>query len=100
MQYEFIESSIFTKMVHDYLSDEDYAAFQQFLLEHPDAGDVVCGSGGVRKVRWGWQVERRSGLLLHTQPTWADSAVGDLCQKCACQHSWRIVETNQRGARP
>jgi len=28
MQYEFIESSIFTKMVHDYLSDEDYAAFQ------------------------------------------------------------------------
>jgi hypothetical protein len=52
MQYMFIESTLFTKMVHDYLSDEDYAAFQQFLLEHPDAGDVVRGSGGVRKVRW------------------------------------------------
>ena len=30
MQFEFIESSIFAKMVHDYLSDEDYAAFQHF----------------------------------------------------------------------
>ena len=52
MQYEFIESSLFTKMVYDYLSEEDYTAFQQFLLEQPDAGDLIKGSGGVRKVRW------------------------------------------------
>lgn len=52
MRYEFIESSLFSKMVYDYLSEDDYAAFQQFLLEHPEAGDVVRGSGGVRKVRW------------------------------------------------
>jgi hypothetical protein len=35
-------------MVYDYLSEEDYIAQQQFLLEHPEAGDVVRGSGGVR----------------------------------------------------
>ena len=51
MQYEFIESSLFSKMVFDYLTEEEYTAFQQFLLEHPEAGDVVKGSGGVRKVR-------------------------------------------------
>jgi len=28
------------------------AAFQQFLLEQPEAGNVIKGSGGVRKVRW------------------------------------------------
>lgn len=61
MQYEFIESSIFTKLVHDYLSEEDYTAFQQFLLEHPDAGDVVRGSGGVRKVRWARAGAGKSG---------------------------------------
>jgi hypothetical protein len=61
MQYEFIESSIFTKMVHDYLSDEDYAAFQQFLLVNPESGDVVRGSGGVRKIRWARSGEGKSG---------------------------------------
>lgn len=52
MRYEFIESSLFSRMVYDYLSESDYLAFQQFLLENPEAGDVVQGSGGVRKVRW------------------------------------------------
>ena len=32
MQYEFIESGLFTKMVYDYLSEADYTAFQQFLM--------------------------------------------------------------------
>lgn len=36
MQYEFIESSLFAKMVYDYLSEDDYTAFQQFLLEQPE----------------------------------------------------------------
>jgi len=49
---QFIESSLFSKMVYDYFSEDDYTAFQQFLLEHPQAGDVVQGSGGVRKLRW------------------------------------------------
>jgi mRNA-degrading endonuclease RelE of RelBE toxin-antitoxin system len=61
MQYAFIESSMFTKMVYDYLSEDDYVAFQQFLLEHPEAGDVVRGSGGVRKVRWARAGTGKSG---------------------------------------
>ena len=52
MHYEFIESNLFSKMVYDYLTEAEYTAFQQFLLEQPDAGDLVRGSGGVRKVRW------------------------------------------------
>ena len=52
MRYQFVESSLFTKMVYDYLSESDYIALQQHLLEHPDAGDLVKGSGGVRKLRW------------------------------------------------
>ncbi len=61
MRYEFIESSLFTKMVYDYLTEEDYTAFQHFLLENPEAGDVVKGSGGVRKVRWARPGAGKSG---------------------------------------
>lgn len=52
MRHEFIESSLFAKLVYDYLTEDDYTAFQKFLMEQPDAGDVVRGSGGVRKLRW------------------------------------------------
>jgi len=61
MRYQFVESSLFTKMVCDYLSESDYIALQQFLLENPDAGDVVKGSGGVRKLRWGREGTGKSG---------------------------------------
>lgn len=48
----FIESAIFTADVRELLSDEDYAALQLHLVSHPDAGDVIQGTGGLRKVRW------------------------------------------------
>ena len=50
---EFIESPIFTKLINDYFrDDEDYAIFQDYLVEQPEAGDLIPGSGGLRKVRW------------------------------------------------
>ena len=57
----FVESSLFTKQVHDYLTDDDYRIFQTFLAVSPDAGDVVRGSGGVRKVRWNRRGTGKSG---------------------------------------
>lgn len=47
----FIESKLVTSLVGQYLSDDEYAALQQALAENPDAGDVIRGSGGVRKLR-------------------------------------------------
>jgi len=35
-----------------YLTDEEYRGLQNYLLQKPDAGDLIKGSGGVRKVRW------------------------------------------------
>jgi mRNA-degrading endonuclease RelE of RelBE toxin-antitoxin system len=48
----FIETPIFTADVQELLSDEDYAAVQQFLVTQPNAGDVIAGTGGLRKIRW------------------------------------------------
>ncbi|MBI4630447.1 MAG: transcriptional regulator [Chloroflexi bacterium] len=50
---EFIETSIFTKLIYTYLTDDEYLGLQIFLLKHPEEGNMVPGSGGVRKLRWG-----------------------------------------------
>jgi hypothetical protein len=49
---EFIEAPAFTKYVYDYLSEDDYANLQIYLFLHPESGDIIPGSGGIRKLRW------------------------------------------------
>jgi len=61
MQFEFIESPVFARYLPDYLADDEYAALQDFLCAYPDAGDMIRGSGGVRKLRWGRPGSGRSG---------------------------------------
>ena len=34
------------------MSDEEYHLFQSYLTEATDAGDLIQGSGGIRKIRW------------------------------------------------
>jgi mRNA-degrading endonuclease RelE of RelBE toxin-antitoxin system len=51
--FSFIETQLFTRLVLDYLSDEEYSALQEALMRTPEAGPVIPGSGGVRKLRWG-----------------------------------------------
>jgi hypothetical protein len=48
---EFIETSIFTKLIYTYLTDDEYVGIQGFMLKYPEAGKIVPGSGGVRKLR-------------------------------------------------
>jgi hypothetical protein len=57
----FIETKLFSRLVGDYLTDEEYAALQWRLASDPAAGDLVRGSGGVRKVRWGVSGRGKSG---------------------------------------
>src|SRR6266568_8521521 len=49
----FVETKLFTKLVQQYLTDDEYGTLQQSLIVNPEAGDVIPGSGGVRKLRWG-----------------------------------------------
>jgi len=50
--FTLVESPIFSKLWPDYWSEEERGQFAAWLAENPEAGDVVPGSGGVRKVRW------------------------------------------------
>ena len=57
----FIETSKFTKLLSEYLSDDEYRMLQWHLQEKPDSGDIIRGSGGVRKVRWAPEGKGKSG---------------------------------------
>ena len=50
--FSFIETSLFSRLVQDYLSEQEYIALQSHLIENPEAGAVIRGTGGVRKLRW------------------------------------------------
>ena len=61
----FIEAPIFTKYIYNYLDDKDYSALQQTLALRPDAGTIISGSGGLRKLRWaGSGRGKRGGLRI------------------------------------
>jgi hypothetical protein len=48
----FIELESFASVRDKYLDDDEFAEFQWYLATQPDAGDVIPGSGGCRKLRW------------------------------------------------
>jgi hypothetical protein len=61
--FTFIESTIFERELPNYLEDEAYRELQLFIMDNPEAGDVVPGSGGVRKLRWGAKGKGKRGGL-------------------------------------
>ena len=48
----FIATPIFTDDVKAMIADDDYRRSQQVLADRPDAGDLIPGTGGLRKCRW------------------------------------------------
>ncbi len=62
---EFIEAPLFSKLVKNYLDDDEYSALQWTLTLRPESGTVIPKSGGVRKLRWpGKGKGKRSGLRV------------------------------------
>jgi len=51
--FSFVETRLFTRLVLEYMSDAEYSELQSALMTAPEAGPVIAGSGGVRKLRWG-----------------------------------------------
>ena len=61
----FVETSLFTSDVKSLLADEEYRLLQQSLADQPGAGDLIPGTGGLRKLRWGMPGRgKRSGARV------------------------------------
>jgi len=48
----FVETKLFTRLVQEYLSDDEYARLQRTLIDDPEIGAIIPESGGIRKMRW------------------------------------------------
>ncbi len=46
------ETSVFTRQVNELLDQESYRLLQLRLVADPEAGQLIPGTGGLRKIRW------------------------------------------------
>lgn len=61
----FVETPLFTRLLADFLPDEDYRLLQGALIIRPETGDLIPGGGGLRKIRWGLPGRgKRGGLRI------------------------------------
>src|SRR5262245_57200656 len=97
----FRETTRFTKRVVELLDDESYSKLQLYLAEYPDAGDLIEGGGGNRKLRqplagsgksggarviYYWAVKNDLILMLdvyakNEQSDLTDEQVNELCKE-------------------
>ena len=60
-----IETLIFARDWPNYWTEEEFGEFVAWLAANPEAGDVIPGSGGCRKVRWGRaEAGKRGGVRV------------------------------------
>ena len=57
----FVEHPTFTKQAQELFEEEEYRLFQLDLAARSDAGDVIPGLGGLRKIRWGAKGKGKRG---------------------------------------
>jgi hypothetical protein len=69
---EFIETSIFTKQVREIATDDELKDLQIELIAQPEKGDLITGTGGLRKVRMatGAQGKRGSARVIYFLATY------------------------------
>jgi len=104
---EIIETSVFTKRILEIMDDDEYKLLQQILVDRPDLGVLIPGSGGLRKIRWRvpgsgkrggarviyyWAVQARTILMLFA---FRKNEVSDLTPK-QIQTLRKIVEEEYR----
>jgi hypothetical protein len=80
---QIVETSVFTRLINDLMDDDRYRLLQLELLKDPKKGEIISGSGGLRKLRWKlqghgkrggvrviyyWAVSRGKILLLYVFP--------------------------------
>jgi len=58
-----VETRVFTREIARLLTDDEYRELQYKLIAHPNAGSVIRGSRGLRKLRWGTKRRGKRGGL-------------------------------------
>ena len=99
--FSFIETRLFTRLVQEYFSDEEYRRLQPELVKNPEAGPVIPGSGGVRKLRWAARGRGKRGgyrvVYFVRRPIGRDLDADHLSEERRGLDSWTSAEEDSRG---
>lgn len=99
--FSFIETKLFTRLVQEYLTDEEYSELQWFLAGAPESGPVIQSTGGVRKLRWRAPGRgKRGGLsrhLLFEKDRWSDLDADYVSEECCGKHPGPCTSKNSGG---
>lgn len=49
---EIVETPLFTQIIQNLIEEGSYRELQAVLIENPEIGKIIPGSGGIRKIRW------------------------------------------------
>ena len=60
----FIETPVFEKRIKELFTDDEYLLIQQELLNNPVKGDLIQGTGGLRKIRFGRNSGKSGGVRI------------------------------------
>jgi hypothetical protein len=56
-----IETSVFSRLIQELMSDDEYRSLQEALITRPESGDLIKGSSGLRKIRWKLEGQGKRG---------------------------------------
>lgn len=56
-----IETSVFGRLIQGLMSDDEYRTLQEAIITRPETGDLIKGSGGLRKMRWKLEGQGKRG---------------------------------------
>ena len=91
MKAVFIELAAFERHRANYLEDDEFRGLQNLLMLHPEAGDSIAGTGGLRKLRFA-DLRRgkgkRGGLRVIYYWWGPDRSSG--CSRFTTRRRWRI----------
>jgi len=106
MKSVFVESTLFEKYRSEYISDEEFRLFQAELMSNPKQGDVIQGTGGLRKIRVASKAKGKRGgsrviyyflderrrfylLTIYGKNEMSDLTTGQKKQLKAFMEAWR-----------
>ncbi len=67
---------VFSRFAADYWTEDERGEFVAWIAAHPEAGNVIPGSGGVRKLRWSRSgMGKRGGVRVIYYNRFADNEI-------------------------
>lgn len=56
-----VETAVFSRRIQELMNDDEYLDLQDALVVRPNLGELIPGSGGLRKMRWGLKGRGKRG---------------------------------------